>query len=75
MDKNKFINKMDSQTNQLFNERNIWGIIYDYIDKCFMCNKIFEDETKKRSKYYYGNKRMCYNCIDKVPILTVEFDM
>lgn len=60
MNKQEFINNIDKDI-RIFNEINLWGIVYDYIDKCFKCYKIFDGKEKR--KYLFGNKRICYNCL------------
>ena len=61
MEKIQFINLIDNQTNKLFNEKNLWGIVYDYLPKCFVCDKIF-DNTKKKT-YMINDKEICFFCL------------
>lgn len=59
MDKKEFIRYCDKETNHLLNEKNLWGIIYDYLELCFKCKKIIDN--KKR--YYINDKRVCHSCL------------
>ena len=59
MEKKTFIKMLDKQTNQLFNEPNLWGLVYDYLEICYKCKKLINDKRR----YLINDNRICYNCL------------
>ena len=64
MNKKEFIKTMD-KTAPIFNEINIWGIIFDYMEHCTGCNIVLITPKNKymSGQYYYDDKPFCVNCI------------
>ena len=58
MNKTTFIENM-KDTN-IFNEKFLWGLVYDYIDKCFVCNKLLDNEKRH---YSLRGRRICFICL------------